>query len=1012
MIKSFVTKQAEPFNAPPKTKRRDIKKDKRKKQLGPNQIGPVEWEDTNENGTQTMVTSLPATFVPAPGGYQGRIAQQPERSWEEPQKLVIGIDIDGVIADFQPVLMGLASEYVPISEEDKHIYKVKDTEHGDADLEHKVREEALTKGLVADAPTISGAVEKINGWYDSGHKIVILTAREEHWRDQTEEWLENIDLKHHELILDEDKGPRAVKEGIDIMIDDKPANIEDLQEHGVNAYVFDRPWNQDVDAPRIHSWAKERKGFCKQAVDYDDSKHEDPDWWKQDPETGEYPSPDKSEVKHGLLDHLTGKYLEVMSEINRAIVKREWDPKRTFKQFQSDRDVGGHFLHNFMDNHASPQYKEHWRLVEDVYRDLQDTMEWEEAIRHFDNAIQEQVMLMGEAGREEPPSADELDSWLEGKIKGFTKIAPGPFQNFRPIEMKVVRYLEQEINKLPEDERSQYQAVVNKFRDRLQPVSKEEITKFLSAVIDAQGRAAKPKFKPKAPEEFMIFPPAEGQPKEVTKEREPTEEYYGATGYIRTIQKLLEGLDTIPIAGWPQGYVAIEFGDEVLLINHLPMHKGTGKAGGGNMVFILPGEIEGTNWREYLQGYSREEIKQLIKEKAISGAAMNRNNAQVLTLLENLQAGTGHKGFTKFSAPRWTTEQKNRLKDLYIKYRERDIPHHIIYKAAAELLDKSFLAIKQKLESMYDIDEDLGGHKYQHWDKDKIDNTIQDLYRGGQPINRLGLPAVLMYQITNHSLPKADTCDFPTFYDSFDNAIASNILSIGFERDGDILTENKIDSLEDALQYYRRKEKLAHAWVKDEIVSLLRDAHIAGLPLTHSFFKSHPDIYKPLLGVGRSLEGLRDSVKRNGHTWSDLVIEAAPEYVDFYTDDGRLRSSTEEMRIRRFLELNSIPFRIAEKIDKIAVEDPELLEQGYKHFVPDFFIIDDNGDTQAIVEVFGSIADSDAANTAEIYREKMAAKHRFYETLPYQFISINNNKDGVDLTDEILESKFSAFMGV
>lgn len=368
--------------------------------------------------------------------------------------------------------------------------------------------------------------------------------------------------------------------------------------------------------------------------------------------------------------------------------------------------------------------------------------------------------------------------------------------------------------------------------------------------------------------------------------------------------------------------------------------------------------------------------------------------------------------FTKTAAPRWTTEEKNRLKELYLKYRERGIPHHIIYKAAAVLLGKSFLAVKQKLESMYDIDEDLRPLKFEHWDKCKIDQTLQELYRSGQPINRISLPAALMYQITNHALPKAETCGFPTYYDSFDHAVASNILAVGFERDGDKLTEKPIETLEDALKYYRRKEKMAHAWNKDEIVALLQDAHTAGLPLTYSFFKSHPSIYKPLIGVERSLEGLRDSIKRNGYSWSDLVIEAAPEYVDFYTDDGKLNASTEELRIRRFLELNNIPFRVAKLEDKIAVTDPDLVELGYKHFVPDFFILDGNNETQAIVEVFGSVADSAAANTSELYREKKQAKERFYQTLPHQFIMINNNADGVDLTDEILREKFSAFLGL
>jgi len=369
------------------------------------------------------------------------------------------------------------------------------------------------------------------------------------------------------------------------------------------------------------------------------------------------------------------------------------------------------------------------------------------------------------------------------------------------------------------------------------------------------------------------------------------------------------------------------------------------------------------------------------------------------------------KGFTKQAAPRWTPQQTERLKCLYLKWRDRGYPHHVIYKAAAQLLGRSFLATKQKLESMYGCDEELAPMKFEHWDQNKIDQTIQDLYCGGQPISRLSLPSILMYQITNHALPKAETRGFPVFYDSFDHAMANNVLKIGFEREGcNLLQDRPITTFEQALQYYRRQEKQAHSWSRDEILALLRDAHVVGLPLTHSFFKSHSDIYKPLLGMNRTLEGLRDSIKRSGDNWSDLVIEAAPEYIDLYTDNGRLSQSTEEIRIRRFLELNSIPFKVATIEDKFEVNIPELQELGYRNFVPDFFILDEKGDTRAVVEVFGSIADSQAANTAEIYREKRTAKEQFYQTLPHTFIAINNNTDGIDLTDEILKDKFHQFL--
>lgn len=547
------------------------------------------------------------------------------------QKLTIGLDIDGVIADLHDKLLEIARKYTNIPEDEKQEYKLRDMNGVSRDVENRVFEELFKTHQIEDVPVVPGAVEIINSWYDLGHKIILLTARAKHWKEQTEKWLNNIGLKYDQLVFDDNKGEQAQQMGIDIFIDDKPENVLDLQAHDVEALLFEQPWNQDMDLPQIQDWAE-------------------------------------------------------------------------FKKTSS--------------------------------------------------------------------------------IQGLSKSA----------------------------------------------------------------------------------------------------------------------------------------------------------------------------------------------------------------------------------APRWTTEEKNRLKQIYLKYRERSIPHHIIYKAAAELLGKSFNAVKQKLESMYDLDEDLAGMKYEHWDKCKIDNMIQEMYRNGQPVSRLSIPATLMYQITNHSLPKAETRGFPVYYDSFDHAMATNILAVGFEREGDILTEKPISTLDEALQYYRRREKQAHTWTPQEIIALFRDAHAAGLPLTYSFFKSHPDIYKPLLGVGRSLEGLRDSITRIGCSWADLVIEAAPEYVDLYNDNGRLRDSTEEVRVQRFLELNEIPFRRTTIADKIRVEDPELIEMGYNSFVPDFYILDDAGDECAIVEVFGSVADSGAANTSEVYREKKKAKEKFYQTLPLKFIAVNNNADGIELSDQVLLDKFADYL--
>lgn len=373
------------------------------------------------------------------------------------------------------------------------------------------------------------------------------------------------------------------------------------------------------------------------------------------------------------------------------------------------------------------------------------------------------------------------------------------------------------------------------------------------------------------------------------------------------------------------------------------------------------------------------------------------------------------KAFTHREAARWTPKELDILKQVYRTARDRGIPHNMIYRRLSDFIPRSYRGIKQKLESLYKQDEALKGYKFESWDRDRIIQELVDLYRKGEPIARKSLPVKLEYQITNHSLPKAITRGFEVFFDSFDHAIAEAIMNIGCERDseGNLLTDQLIDDPQEAWYYYRTREKKNNPWTKAEIVRLFKKAHEKGLPLTKSFFTSHPEVYKPLIGVSRSLDGLRKSVDRLGHTWGDIVIEAVPDYESWYNENGKPKNSMGELRVIRFLDLQGIPYRPATRNDKIAVTEPEVLEAGYRNFIPDIFILDENGNDIGIVEIYGAIADSGAAagELQQKYREKIEAKERVYNSLPIDYIAIHDNSlSGCDLSDDRLIEKFSKFI--
>lgn len=366
-------------------------------------------------------------------------------------------------------------------------------------------------------------------------------------------------------------------------------------------------------------------------------------------------------------------------------------------------------------------------------------------------------------------------------------------------------------------------------------------------------------------------------------------------------------------------------------------------------------------------------------------------------------------------AAHWTDRELKILKEVYRKARDRGIPHNQIYQKLSEFLPHSHSGIKQRLETLYKEDKELQSYKYENWSRDRIIEELKKIYLSGEPISRKALPPKLEYQITNHSLPKAITRGFEVFFDSFDYAVAEAIFSCGYRRNeqGELDKDRPLESLKDTWHYYRTNEKKNNPWTKEEIILLFRKAHEAGLPLTKSFFTSHALVYKPLLQVSRSLDGLRKSVDRLGLTWGDIVIEAVPDYESWYDETGKAMNSTGELRVIRFLDLMGIPYRRSTRLDKIAVTEPEIIESGYRNFIPDIFIQDRNGNDIGIVEIYGAIADSGAAlgELAQKYHEKILAKEKVYKQLPLVYIAIHDNQIyGSELSDEKLKEKFAQFL--
>lgn len=91
-----------------------------------------------------------------------------------------------------------------------------------------------------------GAVETVRGWHAAGHFIHVTSHRSAAAHGATERWLQAIGLPYDELYCSTDKLARAREIGIDVLVDDAPANLLGALDSGMTAATLVHPWNEDL----------------------------------------------------------------------------------------------------------------------------------------------------------------------------------------------------------------------------------------------------------------------------------------------------------------------------------------------------------------------------------------------------------------------------------------------------------------------------------------------------------------------------------------------------------------------------------------------------------------------------------------------------------------------------------------------------------------------------------------------------------------------------------------------
>lgn len=175
---------------------------------------------------------------------------------------VVGIDLDGVVADYVGGLRPYAAAHFGLEPHELPTPTTYDltkawpfTDLADYLALHR---ESVADGLYRALPLIDGAAAALRELSDAGAHIRIVTHRlfmggvHAQVVADTAAWLDAVDIPYMSLCF------TGLKDsvGAHVYVEDAPRMITTLRGEGWRTVVFDQPYNRDLDGPRITRWEK------------------------------------------------------------------------------------------------------------------------------------------------------------------------------------------------------------------------------------------------------------------------------------------------------------------------------------------------------------------------------------------------------------------------------------------------------------------------------------------------------------------------------------------------------------------------------------------------------------------------------------------------------------------------------------------------------------------------------------------------------------------------------------
>lgn len=174
------------------------------------------------------------------------------------KRLVIGVDIDGVIVDLVTAMLPLLSEVCarPVSYQDLCCWDIGEALGIDEETMNLFWERLFDCKALRYAPPIDGAINGLSKL--SEHEIWLVTNRPVRTRDLTLSWLYDNRIHYDQIVFNGRRDKVSVGPTFNTFIEDSPVETMTIARAGVFAILFDQPWNQTFKLPdncrRVYNW--------------------------------------------------------------------------------------------------------------------------------------------------------------------------------------------------------------------------------------------------------------------------------------------------------------------------------------------------------------------------------------------------------------------------------------------------------------------------------------------------------------------------------------------------------------------------------------------------------------------------------------------------------------------------------------------------------------------------------------------------------------------------------------